>query len=170
MGIETEKKYLVNFDEWQAISQCRNNDVRITDYKHLTQGYLKNGPDCYVRIRTTLDGNDSSNRAGFVTIKGPRVGITCAEFEYEIPYDDAQQLLELCPTTLDKIRHNVVDQWDQHWEVDQFFGINSGLFVAELELEDPEQVIVLPSFVDKDVSTDVRYTNVMLIHTPAPQT
>ena len=150
MGLEIERKYLVTSNEYRIPGK----GVR---YR---QGYLSTVKERVVRVRIV-------GEHGFVTIKGVNIGAIRPEFEYEIPLQDAEQLLEnLCEKpTLDKIRYNV-----RHhgfiWEVDEFLGENAGLVVAEIELDDENQPIIKPEWVGEEVTGDPRYFNSNLIKTP----
>ena len=149
MGVEIERKFLVREMGFLA-------DVAGIPYR---QGYLSTDPDRTVRIR----------RAGshaFVTIKGRSHGAMRAEFEYEIPLDDAEALLAMCiPPVIEKVRYRV-EHAGRTWEVDIFAGVNDGLVVAEIELPSEDAVVDLPSWVGDEVTGDPRYFNANLITRP----
>lgn len=150
MPVEIERKFLVVGDEWRSLAQG----------KRYRQGYLVTDPDRTVRVRIV------DNHA-YLTIKGKSTGISRAEFEYEIPLADAEELLDtLCLHPLiEKTRYQIpVD--DLVWEVDEFAGENQGLIIAEVELEAEDQAIALPSWVGEDVSADPRYFNSYLSQYP----
>jgi CYTH domain-containing protein len=113
-----------------------------------------------VRVRTI-------NNKGYLTIKGITVGASRLEFEYEIPAADADELLDsLCEKPLiDKNRYKV-DYGTLTWEVDEFFGENEGLIVAELELQSEDQLFDRPEWVTEEVTADPRYYNANLIKNP----
>lgn len=150
MAKEIERKFLVLGDGWKR-------GITGVSYR---QGYLSTVKERTVRVRTVGD-------KGFLTIKGVTVGVTRNEFEYSIPTADADALLnDLCEKPLiEKTRYKV-----QHagltWEIDEFFGENHGLVVAEVELKDEHQAIDRPAWVGKEVSGDARYFNSNLIKTP----
>ena len=152
MGIEIERKFLVTSDAWRALGTA----VRIR------QGYLCIDADRTVRVRTLGD------RAR-LTVKGrPREGeLARSEFEYDVPYADAETMLDaLCVRPLlDKAR-TTITAGILHWEVDEFFGENAGLVVAEVELASADQTIVLPDWIGAEVSHDARYFNANLITLP----
>lgn len=150
MGVEIERKFLVEGDEWRAGSTG-------TEYR---QGYLSTVKERTVRIRTM------GGRA-VLTVKGITVGATRAEFEYDIPFGDAEQMLdELCERPLiEKTRH-LIEYRDLTWEVDEFEGANAGLLVAEVELDEDGQTVELPSWVGDEVTEDPRYYNANLIAHP----
>ena len=150
MGVEIERKFLVEGDEWRAGSTG-------TAYR---QGYLSTVKERTVRIRTMGD-------RAVLTVKGITVGATRAEFEYDIPFGDAEQMLdELCERPLiEKTRH-LIEYRDLTWEVDEFEGANAGLLVAEVELDEDGQAVELPSWVGDEVTDDPRYYNANLIAHP----
>ena len=153
MAKEIERKFLVIGEEWK-------HGTSGVSYR---QGYLSTVKERTVRVRTVGD-------KGFLTIKGVTVGVSRSEFEYPIPTADANAMLDdLCERPLiEKTRYKV-----QHagltWEIDEFFGENRGLIVAEVELKDEQQTFDLPSWVGKEVSGDPRYFNSNLIKTPYTQ-
>ena len=147
MGREIERKFLVT--GWKRRKGTR-----------LTQGYLYAGKDKSVRVRLE-DGR------GTVTIKGPTRGSERAEYEYSIPAVDARELLHtLCEKPLiEKTRSRVRFQ-GLLWEVDEFYGDNKGLIVAEVELKRASQKVSLPPWVGKEVTRDARYLNANLFKKP----
>lgn len=151
MGIEIERKFLVKNDDWKRQIQ-RSEQFR--------QGYLTNEKHLSMRVRLTDNG-------ARLTIKGATNGLSRTEYEYPIPKDDAEHLLdELCtPPLIEKTRHWL--QYGAHtWEVDVFEGDNQGLVVAEVELEDTDEQIDLPDWLGEDVSDDPRYLNASLVRHP----
>jgi len=153
--VEIERKYLVEPD-WKdrlAVEKI------VAEYR-LAQGYLSTDPARTVRVRL----NSSTNTA-YLTIKGQRVGISCPEFEYQIPYEEAEQLLSMCQYKVVKTRH-VVQIYALMWEVDVFHGDLDGLIMAEIELESEDTRVPTPMWVGKDVSTDKNYTNLRLAMQP----
>ena len=150
MGKEIERKFLVKGDAWRQLSEG-------TPYR---QGYLNSQMERTVRVRTV-------GYRGFITVKGPTVGLTRMEFEYEIPYEDAMTMLDhLAEKPLIEKKRYRITQGDVLWEVDEFFGANEGLIVAEVELTSEDQVFEKPEWVGEEVSGDPRYFNSMLIHHP----
>ena len=150
MGKEIERKFLVNGDDWRSLGQA-------TRYR---QGYLSRVKERTVRIRTIAD-------KGYLTIKGVNEGITRVEFEYEIPIDDANSLLDgLCERPLIEKDRSQIPYGDHIWEVDEFFGDNIGLILAEVELESEDQVFKTPEWIGREVSDDPRYFNANLIVNP----
>ncbi len=151
MPQEIERKFLVTDDSWRA-------DATGQTYY---QGYIvTTAPGQSVRIRI------AGNRA-YLTIKGPATGLSRAEFEYEIPTDDAQEMLNtLCDRPfIEKIRYRL-PIGSVVWEIDEFKGENAGLIVAEVELETAEQFFERPAWLGREVSGEVRYYNASLVRNP----
>jgi adenylate cyclase len=152
MGIEIERKFLVKNETWKSDDleglRCR-------------QGYLVAEKENTVRIRII-------GEQAFLTIKGKTSGISRSEFEYEVPVEDAESLLMLCGSIIDKTRYEIEHE-DMLWELDIFAGDNAGLVVAEIELETEDQSFVLPVWVGKEVSADPRYFNAVLSKHPFSQ-
>jgi CYTH domain-containing protein len=149
MGREIERKFLVTGDAWRKGVGER-----------FRQGYLSLDKERTVRIRATPD-------RAYITVKGPEAGAVRSEFEYEIPLRDAIELLEsLCVKPLiEKERHRVSHR-DLTWEIDEFFGANRGLVIAEIELESEDQAFDKPAWVGREVTGDPRYYNVNLVAKP----
>ena len=137
MGKEIERKYLVKGEAWKELGEG-------ILYR---QGYLNSQKERVVRARTM-------GAKAALTIKGITVGATRLEFEYDIPMDDCNQLLELIP------------YGGLIWEVDEFHGVNDGLVVAECELESEDQSIDKPDWIGDEVTGDPRYYNSNLIANP----
>lgn len=151
MGIEIERKFLVANDDWRPLVQ-KSLECR--------QGYVGVKGKGSIRIR--ILGN-----RGFLTLKGPRIRLSRAEFEYPIPLADAEELLaSFCSyDAIAKIRHQVFFG-DKMWEIDEFLQQNSGLVLAEVELESENQPLSLPGWVGREVSLDDRYFNANLAKNP----
>jgi CYTH domain-containing protein len=150
MGIEIERKFLVQGDAWRRLAPG-------TLYR---QGYIMSGAGRTVRVRIAGD-------QGFLTIKSKPEGIARSEFEYAIPLADAAELLDhLCDRPLiEKYRHKIAID-DLVWEVDEFLGDNQGLILAEVELEHADQAIALPDWIAQEVTQDARYYNSNLVKHP----
>ena len=145
MALEIERKFLVLDDSYkhEAFSSS-----------HIRQGYICSGRGRTVRIRIRDD-------RAYITIKGPSLdgGLSRYEFEQEIPLDDARQLMKLCePGTIDKTRW-LVKSGRHTFEVDEFFGDNEGLVMAEVELAYEDEPYEKPDFIGKEVTGDRRYYN-----------
>ena len=150
MKNEIERKFLLKNDSWRQ-------KVRGTSYR---QGYIVRDPSKTVRIRTC-------NNKGFLTIKGLGNGISRTEFEYEIPFTDANLLLSsICDQPLlEKIRYRVGYK-GFIWEIDEFLGDNSGLFLAEIELTAEDQIFPKPGWLGIEVTGIPRYYNASLVKFP----
>lgn len=144
MGVEIERKFLVNKEKWDQVIKEERSLFR--------QGYIVSDPEKTIRVRLT-------DSAGFITIKGLTVGATRTEYEYPIPKEDAQQLLDnFCSSEISKIRYFITHD-NKLWEVDEFLGNNEGLIVAEIELTDENESFSLPGWVDKEVTHEKKYSN-----------
>ena len=151
MPTEIERKFLVVGTDWKESASFKES---------IQQGYLCADVERSVRVRATAE-------RAWIAIKGRLQGMTRAEFEYPIPVTDARELIgTLClPGVIEKTRYQV-DVNDLSWEVDEFFGANAGLVVAEIELATEKQTISLPAWIGKEVTFDPRYLNASLGHHP----
>lgn len=150
VGTEIERKFLLRNDGWRA-------GVTGTMYR---QGYLNSAKERTVRIRTVGD-------KAFLTIKGITVGATRAEYEYPIPFDECNAMLDtLAEKPLIEKKRYKIKRGDLTWEIDEFFGDNKGLVVAEVELQSESQAFDKPDWVGDEVSGDPRYFNSNLIKHP----
>jgi adenylate cyclase len=150
MAREIEHKYLVKLDAWKP----KGAGVLTR------QGYLSSVAERVVRVRIAA-------AKGFLTIKGPTIGVARTEYEYEIPLADAASLLdELCERPLiEKTRFK--EELGAHtWEIDQFHGDNEGLVVAEIEVKSEAETFELPPWAGEEVSDDPRYFNSNLVRAP----
>ena len=151
--LEIERKFLVSDDSYR---QLAHRSYRIK------QGYICSGHGHTVRVRLR-DGQ------GFLTIKGPSPdgGLSRYEFEKEITAEEAAQLFSLCqPGIIDKRRYLVAAADGHTFEVDEFYGDNQGLVVAEVELAAPDEHYAKPPFIGKEVTADRRYSNAHLAAHP----
>lgn len=149
MNIEIERKFLLKNDSW------KKNSVGI----HYVQGYLNNAEENTFRVRI-------AGERAFLTIKSKSEGISRKEFEYEIPPEDARELLKLSQTpVIEKIRYKI-EYAGKYWEVDEFLGENKGLYVAEIELGSEDESFEKPEWIGKEVSGEKRYYNSHLAHKP----
>lgn len=151
-GLEIERKFLVKSDDYkrQAYSKSR-----------IRQGYICSGHGRTVRVRLRDD-------RGYLTIKGPsnEDGISRYEFEKEITFAEAVQLMRLCePGQIDKTRY-LVKSGSHTFEVDEFYGDNEGLVMAEVELQSEDEPFEKPDFIGKEVTGDRRYYNAHLVKNP----
>jgi adenylate cyclase len=151
MGVEIERKFLVSGDGWRA---------GVVRTRRIRQGYLARNDTATVRVRAVDDD------FGALTVKGATAGIARAEFEYQIPLADAEQLLLLSMgNIIEKVRHDV-QHGNLTWEVDVFHGANEGLVVAEVELECEDQAFSKPTWLGAEVTDDIRYYNAELVARP----
>jgi len=150
MALEIEHKFLVN-------STVFRNMAEPMLYR---QGYLAVLSDTIIRVRTT-------GAKAFITVKSRVSNLTRKEFEYEIPLDDAEKMLnEMCiGQVIEKYRYRI-DYEGFSWEVDEFLGDNSGLIVAEIEVSDEKQEFEKPGWIDVEVTDDPRYLNSNLSKQP----
>jgi len=149
MAREIERKFLVTNQDW------RSDDA--TEYR---QGYLSLDRERTVRVRVT-------GTTARLTIKGITRGATRQEFEYEIPLGDANEMLTtLCRRPLIEKRRYTVRIGGLDWEIDEFFGDNAGLVVAEVELESEDQPFDRPAWLGREVTGDPRYYNANLVEHP----
>lgn len=150
MGTEIERKFLMKDDSWRSLAEG-------TKYR---QGYLNSTKERVVRVRTIDD-------KGFLTIKGITTGATRVEYEYEIPDAEATAMLdELCEKPLIEKNRYKIDFGGLIWEVDEFFGENQGLIVAEVELESEDQQFEKPEWIGEEVTGEPKYFNSNLIQNP----
>jgi CYTH domain-containing protein len=150
MKTEIERKFLVKYDPWSGA----------TPRSYLYQGYLSSTLQSVVRVRA-----DDLHLKAWITIKGPTLGFTRMEYEYEIPWQDSTVLRTVCKHAIIKTRYLITFQ-DRTWHVDEFHGDNQGLVTAELELADEAEVWEPPSWLGAEVSHDPRYFNNNLARTP----
>ncbi|WDD97866.1 CYTH domain-containing protein [Thalassomonas actiniarum] len=152
MAIEIERKFLVKNEQYK-------NDA--SEQVRITQGYLNSAPERTVRVRTK--GNK-----GYLTVKGisSESGASRYEWEKEIPLDEARALLALCePGMIDKTRY-LVPQGKHTFEVDEFYGENQGLVVAEVELTNENESFDKPLWLAQEVTGQTRYYNSVLMRRP----
>ena len=155
MGKEIERKFLVDREKLSGYGMAFSIGDRIM------QGYISDDGDTAVRVRT-------KGKKAFLTIKKNTDKTVCRwEYEYEIPYEDAMEMLNImCETVIEKNRAYISLNGYQTWEVDVFTGPNEGLVIAELELKSEDEEILFPEFVGKEVTDDPRYLNANLAKEP----
>ncbi len=150
MGIEIERKFLIDTDKLPPL----------TNSYTIKQGYIQTVDHTTVRVRIR-------DQDAFLTIKGKSVGASRLEFEYPIPLQDANDMLDaLCQSSVIEKTRYLVEYEGHTWEVDIFKGSNKGLVVAEVELDSEEEVFTLPNWVTKEVTDDIRYFNSNLVDNP----
>ncbi len=150
--LEIERKFLVTSEAYKKEAFTQNR---------IAQGYLSSIPERTVRVRI-------KGEKGFLTIKGAsnKSGLSRFEWEKEIPVDEAKELLKLCEKgVIDKTRFEV--KIGKHvFEVDEFYGENEGLIMAEIELNSESEIFEKPSWLGKEVTNDNRYYNSYLSQNP----
>lgn len=149
MGIEIERKFLVRHTDFlQGLKGTA-----------IAQGYLSTSPEAVVRVRV-------KGEYGFLTVKGKTTGASRAEFEYQVPLADAQAMLALCQNgRISKTRYRI-PAGIHVWEVDVFHDDNTGLVVAEIELNDEQETFEKPHWLGQEVTEDIRYFNSQLSDNP----
>ena len=151
MAQEIEKKFLVAGEFKESAKKATR----------ITQGYLRSVPERTVRVRV-------KGEKGYITVKGigNDSGASRFEWEKEIPVEDVRDLLKICePGVIDKTRY-LVDCDGHTFEVDEFYGDNEGLVVAEVELSDENEAFTRPSWLGEEVTGDKKYYNSMLMKNP----
>ncbi|MDX9941109.1 MAG: CYTH domain-containing protein [Bacteroidales bacterium] len=154
MPQEIERKFLVKGDFKPFV----------TKQTRIVQGYLSSVPERTVRVRI-------KGEKGFLTVKGigSESGASRYEWEKEISLDEARDLLKICePGVIDKIRY-LVKAGEHTFEVDEFFGDNQGLIMAEVELSSEEEAFEKPAWLGEEVTGYTRYYNSMLMKNPYRQ-
>jgi len=150
MAKEIERKFLVVGDDWRRLAEG-------TMYR---QGYLNSVKERTVRIRTVGD-------RAFLTVKGITIGSTRVEYEYEIPVADCNAMLDgLAEQPIIEKKRYRIPSGGLVWEIDEFFGENLGLIVAEVELTSEDQRFDKPAWIGEEVGHDPRYFNSNLIAHP----
>ena len=150
MAKEIERKFLVKGDAWRSLAEG-------VSYR---QGYLNSQKERTVRIRTV-------GEKAYLTVKGPTRGVTRTEFEYEIPYEDCLAMLEeLAEKPIIEKKRYRLPAGSYVWEADEFFGVNEGLILAEIELPSEDAVFEKPDWIGEEVSGDPRYFNSSLVANP----
>ncbi len=148
---EIERKFLVRGDFKSFASKSQR----------ITQGYLSSVPERTVRVRV-------KGETGFITIKGisSASGLSRYEWEKEIPVSEARELLAICePGIIDKTRF-IVELGMHTFEIDEFYGDNQGLIVAEIELKSEDEAFSIPEWLGEEVTGDMKYYNSMLVKHP----
>lgn len=150
--IEIERKFLVTSTDFIAESHTKHE---------IAQGYLNSNPERTVRVR-------AKDNKGFLTIKGKSnaTGLSRFEWEREIEYEEAKQLLLLCENGIIEKTRYLIHVGTHMYEVDVFYGVNDGLIIAEIELNSEDETFEKPNWLGKEVSNDDRYYNAYLSNSP----
>lgn len=148
MGVEIERKFLVDKALWEKVKPSSGLKI--------IQGYILKSKEKTVRVRT-------KGKAGFITIKGITKGITRKEYEFPIPFEEAEHLLnDFCDKKIIKTRYELI--FDGFvWEVDEFESPKAGLILAEIELSNENEDFPQPDWIDREVSDQPEYYNANMI-------
>ena len=152
MAQEIERKFLVKDSSFKELAFSSSR---------IAQGYICSSRGRTVRVRIR-------DEKGYLTIKGPagENGLSRYEWEKEIPLDEAQELMKLCePGMIDKTRY-LVQSGSHVFEVDEFYGENEGLIVAEVELSSENESFEKPDFIGEEVTGIAKYYNSFLMKFP----
>jgi adenylate cyclase len=147
--VEIERKFLINTEQWKPTGKG----------VEIKQGYLSVDSERVVRVRI-------AGEKAYLTIKGKPTGFVRPEFEYEIPGNDAEELLRMCLDFPVEKKRFYEKKGGLTWEIDVFSGENLGLVIAEVELTSEDQKVDLPEWVGEEVSYDYRYYNSWLSSNP----
>lgn len=149
---EIERKFLVKSEAFK---------IEASTSTSISQGFLNADKARTVRVRLTDD-------KAFLTIKGEtsRSGMSRLEWETEIPVEDAKTLLTLCEPGVIEKRRYYIQHGEHTFEVDEFYGENQGLIIAEVELQTEQDVIERPDWLGSEVTGEVKYYNAMLSKHP----
>jgi CYTH domain-containing protein len=152
MALEIERKFLVKDDSYKALAYHSSR---------IAQGYICSMRGRTVRVRIR-------DEKAYLTIKGPAdiKGLGRYEWEKEIPLEEGRELMRLCePGMIDKTRF-LVQSGKHVFEVDEFYGENEGLTIAEVELSSEDEAYEKPDFIDEEVTGDVKFYNSFLMKHP----
>ncbi len=150
--VEIERKFLVTSEDFKSVAFAKNE---------ISQGYLNSTPERTVRVR--VKGNK-----GYLTVKGKgnESGISRFEWEKEVDLSEAKSLLELCEIgVISKTRYDI-KVGNHVYEVDEFYGENEGLIIAEIELQSETESFEKPIWLGAEVTNDERYYNAFLSKNP----
>lgn len=144
MAKEIERKFLVIDDSYKELAH---------ECKTIIQGYISTNKDAIVRIRIV-------DKHAVLTIKSATIGITRNEWEYSIPYEDAELMLrKTAQGMLIKKKRYYVNYKGYMWEIDEFYNSHKGLVVAEIELRAENEIFSLPPFIGEEVTGNPAYYN-----------
>ena len=151
-NMEIERKFLVRGESYRELAESSS---------HIRQGYICSGHGRTVRVRIR-------DQRGFLTIKGPSDdgGLSRYEFEKEITLEEAHQLMDICETGVIDKRRYLVKSGQHTFEVDEFYGDNAGLVMAEVELQSEDEPFEKSDFIGQEVTGDRRFYNSYLLAHP----
>ena len=151
MGIEIERRFLVKNEDWKSEKLLREDII---------QAYLNSSLNEWtIRIRII------NNNQSFITLKSSQNGFVNYEFEYSIPFEDANELLNLSKYRITKTRYYLKFN-NKNWVVDYFYGSNSSLKIAEIELNSESEEIQIPSWCGQEITGIKSLSNAALAKTP----
>lgn len=151
MGVEIERKFLIDHEKWAGLEKPEGT--------HYRQGYILANGQQTIRVRI-------SDKKGFLNLKSKVSQMTRKEYEYEIPLGDGIEILNaFTKNGTEKIRYRIPFA-DKIWEVDEFLADNAGLIVAEIELKSEAEEYETPPWVTTEVTNDDRYSNASLSTMP----
>jgi adenylate cyclase len=149
MAIEIERKFLVASECWME---------EVVRSVRLRDGLISSSERGKVRVRITDD-------RATLAIKGPRSGLSREEYEYEIPFEDADALLERhCASAILEKTRFFVPAGDLVWEVDVYSGILSGVVIAEIELPAEDTDFDRPSWLGAEVTGREEYRKINMLN------
>lgn len=155
MAREIERKFLLANDDWKKIAYQKTR---------FAQGYLNDISDQTSKssVRVRLEG-DKAN----MNIKSLEIGLSRDEYEYDIPYEEGQRMLDTLAVgpVIEKDRY-LVKHGNHTWEIDEFYGDNQGLAVAEVEMSSEDEEVLLPDWAGREVTEEVRFYNISLSKHP----
>ncbi len=152
MNYEIERKFLVKDQSWKE-------GLNEADSSFIQQAYLSVYPEPTVRVR-------AKDSHAWLTIKGKSEGIGRPEYEYSIPVQEAMELIKMAVSAIVLKRRYEVKYQNKLWEIDEFYGDNEGLIIAEIELDKEDEKFEAPAWAGEDVSMDPRYKNFFLASNP----
>lgn len=145
---EIERKFHVISDSWKLLDPV--------EVINITQGYVTNTLDATTRIRTSITKHRHTSTLA-IKINNSR-SISRDEYEFDVPYADGCELLEVCETKLSKIRTVVMHDGDK-WEIDTFTGDFTGFVMAEIELQSEDQPFCYPDWVGQELTLNPNFSN-----------
>tara|TARA_B100001113_G_C20831555_1_gene501296 strand:- start:99 stop:599 length:501 start_codon:yes stop_codon:yes gene_type:complete len=151
MGIEIERRFLVDSEDWK-------NEVILSE--DFSQAYLSSSSEEWTTRVRIIDNNKA-----YLTLKSSKNGLINYEFEYPIPYKDAKELFNLSKYKITKTRYQIKIN-RQTWVIDSFGGLNSSLKIAEIELRSESEQIQVPTWCSKEITGIKSLSNASLATTP----
>jgi len=155
MAREIERKFLLTNNDWKVLAYQETR---------FAQGYLNDISDQSAKssVRVRIEGEQAN-----MNIKSLEIGLSRDEYEYEIPLSEGKRILETLAVgpVIEKIRY-LVKVNTHTWEIDEFFGDNAGLVVAEVEMNSEQETFDIPSWAGREVTEEVRFYNVSLSKRP----